>query len=68
MTGWDYRSCEASLMLIAIQLMERGGSIESVNITDCNGERHILPNGKAIIHDLDNKMLSDLLGRELTET
>ena len=67
-TGWDYRSCEASLMLIAIQLMERGGSIESVNITDCNGEQHILPNGKAIIHDLDNKMLSDLLGRELTES
>ena len=67
-TGWDYRSCEASLMLIAIQLMERGGTIESVNITDCNGEQQILPNGQPIIHELDNKMLSDLLGRELTET
>ena len=27
-TGWDRRACEASLMLIALQLAERGGTIE----------------------------------------
>ena len=31
-------------------------------------KQQILPNGQPIIHELDNKMLSDLLGRELTET
>ena len=29
--------CEASLMLIAIQLQELGGTIESVEVTNCHG-------------------------------
>ena len=36
-TGWDLRSCESSLMLIASQLSERGGIIESVEVTGHDG-------------------------------
>ncbi len=66
-TGWDFRSCEASLMLIALQLQELGGSIESINITDCDGEAQVFPNGKPLEHILPTEMLDGLLGRELNE-
>ena len=65
-TGWDLRSCEASLMLIALQLQELGGSIESVNITDCDGTIQVFPNGKPVEHTLPTKLLDGLLGRELS--
>ena len=67
-TGWDFRSCEASLMLIALQLKELGGSIESIEITDCNGQVNKFPNGNPVEHVLPTKMLDGLLGRELNET
>ena len=66
-TGWDFRSCEASLMLIALQLQELGGSIESVNITNCDGVEQVFPNGKPVEHVLPTNMLDGLLGRELNE-
>ena len=66
-TGWDFRSCEASLMLIALQLQELGGSIESVNITNCDGVEQVFPNGKPVEHVLLTNMLDGLLGRELNE-
>lgn len=66
-TGWDFRSCEASLMLIALQLQELGGSIESVNITNCDGVEQAFPNGKPVEHVLPTNMLDGLLGRELNE-
>ena len=66
-TGWDFRSCEASLMLIALQLQELGGSIESVNITNCDGVEQLFPNGKPVEHVLPTNMLDGLLGRELNE-
>ena len=42
MTGWDRRACEASLMLVAIQLAERGGTIESVQVESYDGETSYL--------------------------
>ncbi len=66
-TGWDFRSCEASLMLIALQLQELGGSIESIKITDCDGVAQVFPNGKPLEHILPTEMLDGLLGRELNE-
>jgi phenylalanyl-tRNA synthetase beta chain len=66
-TGWDFRSCEASLMLIALQLQELGGSIESVDITNCDGVEQVFPNGKPVEHVLPTNMLDGLLGRELNE-
>ena len=67
-TGWDFRSCEASLMLIALQLSELGGSIESIEITDCHGQVNKFPNGSPVEHVLPRKMLDGLLGRELSDS
>ena len=66
-TGWDFRSCEASLMLVALQLQELGGSIESINITNCEGKEQVFPDGNPIEHVLATKLLDGLLGRELSE-
>ncbi len=66
-TGWDMRSCESSLMLIASQLFERGGTIESVEVTDHNGDIASYPNGGAVLHKLPSELLDGLLGRKLTD-
>ena len=67
-TGWDYRSCEACLMLIAMQLEEYGGTIESVKVTGCDGTIEHLPNGDAIEHKLPRALLNGLLGGKLQES
>ena len=66
-TGWDQRSCEASLMLIASQLYERGGKIESVEVTSFDGIVKQYPNGSAIQHEVPTNLLDGLLGRSLTD-
>ena len=66
-TGWDYRSCEACLMLIAMQLEEYGGTIESVKVTSCDGLVKHLPNGDAIEHKLPTQLLNGLIGDTLEE-
>ena len=66
-TGWDLRSCESSLMLIASQLAERGGTVESVEVTNHKGETEIYPNGNAVSHNLPIGLLNGLLGRTLTD-
>ena len=66
-TGWDFRSCEASLMLVALQLQELGGTIETVTVTDCEGVTKQFPNGNSVEHVLPTTMLDGLLGRELNE-
>ena len=66
-TGWDIRSCEASLMLIATQLQERGGKIESVEVTSFDGDVKHYPDGTPIQHEVPLELLDGLLGRELTD-
>jgi len=66
-TGWDQRSCEACLMLIASQLSERGGQIESVNVTGFDGQIKDYPDGNPITHEVPTKLLDGLLGRKLTD-
>ena len=66
-TGWDLRSCEASLMLIATQLQERGGKIESVEVTSFDGDVKHYPDGTPIKHEVPLELLDGLLGRELTD-
>ena len=66
-TGWDHRSCEASLMLIASQLCERGGEIESVEVTSFDGVVKQYPDGSAIQHEVPIELLDGLLGRSLTD-
>lgn len=66
-TGWDRRACESSLMLMAIQLAERGGSIESVEVTGFDSITEALPNPEPITHTLTQRLLDGLLGRSLTD-
>ena len=66
-TGWDLRACEASLMLIALQLKEYGGKIETVEVTDCHGDKARYPVGQSLTHELSTKLLDGLLGRSLSD-
>lgn len=66
-TGWDRRACESSLMLIALQLAERGGSIESVEVTGYDGKVEHLPNSTPREHKVTQRLLDGLLGRSLND-
>ena len=66
-TGWDRRACEASLMLIASQLEERGGTIESIEIKDFDGETEHTPKPEPLHHSVTERLLNGLLGRALTD-
>lgn len=66
-TGWDPRACEASLMLIASQLEERGGEVESVEITAYDGTVTDLPQSQPRTHTVTERLLDGLLGRALTD-
>ena len=66
-TGWDRRACESSLLLVALQLAERGGTIESVEVTGCDGTTEHLPKAEPIEHQVTQRLLDELLGRALTD-
>lgn len=66
-TGWDRRACESSLMLIALQLAERGGRIESVEVTGFDGVVEHLPHPEPIAHQVTQRLIDGLLGRSLTD-
>ena len=66
-TGWDRRACESSLMLIALQLAERGGRIESVEVTGFDGKVEHMPQSSPLEHQVTERLLDGLLGRRLTD-
>ena len=66
-TGWDFRSCEASLMLIALQLMEYGGQLETIQVTNCHGVTNTFPNISSVEHKVSTTKLDNLLGRSLKD-
>ena len=66
-TGWDRRACESCLMLVALQAKERGGTIETVRITDCNGQEENLPNWNPVHHRVPARLVKTILGRELED-
>ena len=67
-TGWDRRACEASLMLVAIQLAERGGTIESVQVESYDGETEHHPISEPVKHQVTQRLLDGLLGRALNDS
>jgi len=67
-TGWDPRACEAALMLVCLQLQERGGTIESVDITTCEGTSVTMPRPDAMRHTVPEGLVNHLLGRALDDT
>ena len=66
-TGWDERACEAALMLVCLQLAQRGGTVESVEITACDGRTITTPNGAGKTHAVPEELVENLLGRSFTD-
>ena len=66
-TGWDRRACESCLMLVALQAKERGGTIETVQITNCNGQEEHLPNWSPVHHRVPARLVKTILGRDLED-
>ena len=66
-TGWDERACEAALMLVCLQLAQRGGKVESVEITTCKGEHITTPVGAGKTHSVPEELVQNLLGRSFTD-
>jgi phenylalanyl-tRNA synthetase beta chain len=66
-TGWDERACEASMLLICLQLASRGGTVQSVELTTCTGEVRTVPNGSAKQHAVPEELVESLLGRNFTD-
>ncbi len=67
-TGWDERACEAALMLVCLQLRQRGGLVQSVELTTCTGQVRTMPNGEGIQHTVPEELVTGLLGRGFTDT
>ena len=66
-TGWDERACEASLMLVCLQLAQRGGTIHSVEISTCDGETITMPAAGGKQHAVPEELVQQLLGRSFTD-
>ena len=66
-TGWDVRACEAALMLVCLQLRERGGEVQSVEITTCDGEMMTMPSPEGHRHTVPEELVNHLLGRTMTD-
>jgi len=64
-TGWDIRSCESCLLLVCLSLSERGGVVESIEISDSNGKCVRVPNGDARKHRIPESLIRRILGLEL---
>lgn len=67
-TGWDFRACEACLLLICLSMSERDGIVEGVNITGFDGSKVISPRGDAREHRVPDRLIKKILGVELTST
>ncbi|HJM44839.1 MAG TPA: phenylalanine--tRNA ligase subunit beta [Candidatus Poseidoniaceae archaeon] len=67
-TGWDSRACECCLLLVCLELAARGGVIQSVKINDCDDNEIITPNGSPVIHQLTQRLLDSMLGKNFNET
>jgi phenylalanyl-tRNA synthetase beta chain len=65
-TGWDSRACETCLLLICLNLGERGGKIESLEITYPDDTIRVTPLGESVEHKVPDKLIKKILGFDLT--
>ena len=65
-TGLDLRACEASLMLICLQLSVLGGQVESVRVTTCEGKDWSI-NGTPIEHKVERELVEGILGNSFSD-
>ena len=54
-------------MLIALQLMEYGGQLETIQVTNCHGVTNTFPNISSVEHKVSTTKLDNLLGRSLKD-
>jgi len=66
-TGWDAKACECSVLLIALQLQAWGGTIESIQLTDINGETKMFPMDTPERHTIKRSLVQSFLGRDFTD-
>jgi phenylalanyl-tRNA synthetase beta chain len=66
-TGWDARACEACLLLVCLAFSARGGTVETIELTDCHAQTQRTPNGRARRLSLPKRLLEEILGREFTK-
>ncbi len=66
-TGWDERACEASLMLVCLQLAQRGGAVQSVEVITCENNTITTPTGTGRQHAVPEELVAQLLGRSFTD-
>ena len=66
-TGWDARACEACLLLVCLAFSARGGTVETIELTDCHGQTQRTPNGRARRLSLPKRLLEEILGREFSK-
>ena len=64
-TGWDERACEACLLLICLSMSQRGGVVESVEITGSDGFKNYTPRGDSRIHRVPERLIGRILGVDL---
>ena len=65
-TGLDLRACEASLMLICLQLSVLGGQVESCRGTTCEGKDWSI-NGTPIEHKVERELVEGILGNSFSD-
>ena len=65
-TGWDKRACESCLLLVCLSMAERGGEIESIQLTDADGQYDLSPKGDARIHRVPDSLIEKILGVNLS--
>ncbi len=66
-TGWDQKACECCILLIALQLQQWGGSIESVELTDVRGQTMHFPDGNAQNYNVSQSLIQSFLGRNFSD-
>ena len=64
-TGWDERAVEACLLLVCLALAERGGTIEQVQVTGCDGQVRMTPNMESKEHRVSDRLINRILGLNL---
>ncbi len=64
-TGWDIRACESCLLLVCLSMSERGGIVESIELSGSNVEGIRVPNGDARKHRVPESLIRKILGLEL---
>jgi len=63
-TGWDRRACLAAIRLVALSLHERGGTVESVDVSQWDGS-HWRLDFDPVEHKVPESLINMILGIEV---